>query len=120
MPGGLVTRGSRKGGEGRLSCGAASCVRTHNRMVVTSGPARQDGDRDLMQSSGVRSTYGVLAVRARTSRAFGLPSPGRPRAVRGTAVTVNPDAVRSPRTADSGQVREYMTNAGRPSALRTR
>src|SRR6266851_6692555 len=88
-----------------LSCGAACCVRTHNRTVLTGGPARQDGDRDQMQSSGVRISQGVLAVRARTSRAFGLPSSRRPRAVKGRVVTVNPEAVRSLRTADSGQVR---------------
>src|SRR5258708_1229709 len=35
MPGGLVTRGSRKGGEGRLSCGAAPCVKTRKRMGGT-------------------------------------------------------------------------------------
>jgi hypothetical protein len=44
-------------------------------------------------------------LRARTSRYRGPPSPRRPRAVKGTVVTVNPDAVRSSRTAGSGQVR---------------
>ena len=48
---------------------------------------------------------GVLALRARTSRYRGLPSSRRPRAVKGIVVTVNPDAVRSLRTACSGQVR---------------
>ena len=46
-----------------------------------------------------------LALRARTSRYRGLPSSRQPRAVRGTVVTVNPGAVRSLRTACSGQVR---------------
>ncbi len=88
-----------------LSCGAASCVRTRDRTVLTGGPAGQDGDRDQRQSSGVRSSQGVLAVRARTSRYRGLPSSRRPRAVKGRVVTVNPDAVRSVRAACSGQVR---------------
>ncbi len=77
-------------------------------LVIQAGHRRRYGqtwDRDLMQSSGVRSTQGVLAVRARTSRYRGLPSSRRPRAVRGTVVTVNPEAVRSLRTACSGQVR---------------
>ena len=47
----------------------------------------------------------VLALRARTSRYRGLPSSRRPRAVKGAVVTVNPDAVRSSRTAFGGQVR---------------
>ena len=54
---------------------------------------------------GVRGSQGVSALRARTSRHRGLPSPPRPRAVKGTVVTVNPDADRSLRTACSGQVR---------------
>src|SRR6202453_398492 len=52
-----------------------------------------------------RSPAAGLARRARTSRHRGLPSSRRPRAVNGTVVTVNPAAVRSARTADSGQVR---------------
>ncbi len=54
---------------------------------------------------GVRGSQGAPALRARTSRHRGLPSPPRPRAVKGTVVTVNPDAARSLRTAGSGQVR---------------
>jgi len=55
--------------------------------------------------NGVRSSQGGLALRARTSRHRGLPSSRRPRAVKGTVVTVNPAAIRSFRTAGSGQVR---------------
>jgi hypothetical protein len=79
--------------------------RTHDRTVLTGGPARQEEDRDQVPSSDLRISQGVLAVRARTSRYRGLPSPRRPRAVKGTVVTVNPDAARSLRTACSGQVR---------------
>ena len=46
-----------------------------------------------------------LGLRARTSRYCGLPSSRRPRAANGRVLTVNPDAVRSSRTACSGQVR---------------
>ena len=81
------------------------CIRTHDRTVLGGGPARQHPDRDQGQSSGVRGGQGGLALRGGTSRYRGLPSSHRPRAVRGTVVTVNPDAVRSSRTACSGQVR---------------
>jgi hypothetical protein len=79
--------------------------RDADRTVLTGGPARQGEDRDQVPSSDLRISQGVLAVRARTSRYRGPPSPRRPRAARGTVVTVNPDAVRSLRTAGSGQVR---------------
>ncbi len=59
----------------------------------------------LPTSAAVRISQGVPALRARTSRYRELPSSRRPRAVRGTVVTVNPDAVRSLRAACSGQVR---------------
>jgi hypothetical protein len=47
----------------------------------------------------------VLGLRPRTSQPDGLPSLRGSRAVKGTAVTVNPVAARSPRAAGSGNVR---------------
>jgi len=64
--------------------------------------ARRDSYRQVGQGRGGQ---GVPALRARTSRQRGLPSRPRPRAVKGTVVTVNPDAVRSVRSACGGQVR---------------
>jgi len=74
-------------------------TRPGNVMVTLHGGRKS---HDVTVTAGAQ---GVLALRARTSRYCGLPSPRRPRAVNGTVVTANPDAVRSLRTAGSGQVR---------------
>src|ERR1700733_13131237 len=65
-------------------------------------PSVVDNNLRLMHG-GVRGSQSVPALRARTSRHRGVPSLPTPRAVKGTVVTVNPDAVRSLQTACSGQ-----------------
>jgi AAA domain len=92
----------------RLEC---QCVGV--KWPTVTRPSDPTADQALPTASGSRSGAvrrrahqpGVLALRARTSWYCGLPSSRRPRAVRGTVVTVNPDAVRSLRTACSVQVR---------------
>ena len=92
--GDLVGQGAE--GAPRLGC---TRMRRSAQLVAARSPAA------VAAPGAELARQGVLALRARTSRYRGLPSSRRPRAVKGTVVTVNPDAVRSLRTAGSGQVR---------------